>query len=128
MRWSFVRNPRLDPFGHCPPFLIKRGGDLKQLTRTGVPLGIFEDQTWKRDLVQLDPGDVLVLYSDGVTESQNVEKSFFGEDRLLESARGRLGNTASEIQDGIIGDLYSFMGEASQTDDIVLSILMRDPP
>jgi sigma-B regulation protein RsbU (phosphoserine phosphatase) len=108
--------------------LIKRGGDLKQLTRTGVPLGIFEDQTWKRDLVQLDPGDVLVLYSDGVTESQNVEKSFFGEDRLLESARGRLGNTASEIQDGIIGDLYSFMGEASQTDDIVLSILMRDPP
>jgi sigma-B regulation protein RsbU (phosphoserine phosphatase) len=114
--------------GHCPPFLIKLDGELNQLTRTGVPLGIFEDQTWKRGLVQLDPGDVLVLYSDGVTESQNVEKSFFGEDRLLESARGRLGNTASEIQDGIIGDLYSFMGEASQTDDIVLSILMRDPP
>lgn len=115
--------------GHCPPFLIKLDDDdLEQLIRTGVPLGIFEDKTWNRGVVQLDPGDVLVLYSDGVTEAQSVNKCFFGEDRLLESVSGRLGVSALEIQDSIMEDLHSFMGEASQADDIVLSILMREPP
>jgi sigma-B regulation protein RsbU (phosphoserine phosphatase) len=113
--------------GHCPPFLIKLEDDREQLIRTGVPLGIFEDQIWKRGVVQLDPGDVLVLYTDGVTEAQDVEKCIFGEDRLLEAVKRRLENAALEIQDGVMSDLYSFMGEAPQTDDIVLSILMRDP-
>jgi sigma-B regulation protein RsbU (phosphoserine phosphatase) len=116
--------------GHCPPFLFKlySDEDLGQLSRTGVPLGIFEDQTWNRGVIQFDPGDVLVLYSDGVTEAQNVDKGFFGEDRLIESVRERLGNSALEIQDNIIKNLQSFMGERSQTDDIVLSILLRESP
>ncbi len=113
--------------GHCPPFLIKRDDDFKQLIRTGVPLGVFDNQTWKRKAVYLDPGDVLVLYSDGVTEAQNVEKCFFGEDKLMEAVRRRFGKSALKIQDGIINDLHSFMGEVSQADDIVLSILMREP-
>lgn len=116
--------------GHCPPFLLNAHDQdrIERLKRTGVPLGIFEDQTWNQGIVQLYPGDVLVLYTDGVTEAQNEEKRFFGEDRLLEAMRGRLANTALEMQSGIIRDLHSFMGEASQTDDIVLSILMRELP
>ena len=114
--------------GHCPPFWFKlnTGEKCGQLIRTGVPLGIFRDQTWSQGVVQLDPGDVLVLYSDGVTEAQNVNKCFFGEDRLIEAVSGRLGNSALEIQEGILEDLQSFMGEKSQADDIVLSILMRE--
>jgi len=114
--------------GHWPPFLFKRDvdDDLGRLIRTGVPLGIFEDQNWNRGVVTLDPGDVLVFYSDGVTEAQNVNRYLFGEDRLIESIRGRLGNSALKIQDGIMKDLQGFMGDKSQTDDIVLSVLIRE--
>jgi sigma-B regulation protein RsbU (phosphoserine phosphatase) len=114
--------------GHCPPFLVnvQKHDQIEQLIRTGVPLGIYEDQTWNRSVVQFDPGNVLVLYSDGVTETQNMEKCLFGEGRLIKSISGRLGNSALEIQDGIIEDLHCFMGQASQADDIVLSILFRE--
>jgi sigma-B regulation protein RsbU (phosphoserine phosphatase) len=116
--------------GHCPPFLITLNDDedAEQLIRTGIPLGIFKEQTWKQGIVQLDPGDILVLYSDGITEAQNIDKCFFGENRLIESARGRLGDSAQEIQDGIIKDLQGYIGEASQADDIVLAILVRELP
>lgn len=116
--------------GHCPPFLINQydDKDIEQLGRTGVPLGIFKEQTWNQGIAQLDPGDTLVLYSDGITEAQNTDKCFFGENRLIASVREKLGNSAQEIQDGMIQDLQGYVGEASQTDDIILSILMRELP
>jgi sigma-B regulation protein RsbU (phosphoserine phosphatase) len=114
--------------GHCPPFLINFNNqdEFKQLIRTGTLLGIFEDQTWAQGIAQLDPGDLLVLYSDGITEARNVEKCFFGEDRLMKSVRERIGDSAQEIHDGILGDLHGFMGEVSQSDDIALSVLKRE--
>jgi sigma-B regulation protein RsbU (phosphoserine phosphatase) len=116
--------------GHCPPVLIKSddedGDGIQKLIRTGVPLGIFEDQTWSRGVAQLDPGDVLVLYSDGVTEALNVDRYLFGEDRLIGAIRRRVRKSPLEIQEGILEDLQSFSGETSQADDIVLSVLMRE--
>jgi len=114
--------------GHCPPFLFKVNADqdFEQLIRTGVPLGVFEDQTWKQSIVQLDSGDVMVLYTDGLTEAQNVDKVLFGENRLIEVIRGYMGHPAQEIQDGIIEELQRFVGDTSQSDDIVLSILLRE--
>jgi sigma-B regulation protein RsbU (phosphoserine phosphatase) len=115
--------------GHCPPFLFKHSGkEPGQLIRTGVPLGIFGEQTWNQGTLRLDSGDVLVLYTDGVTEAQDADECFYGEERLIESVKRRLGHSAQEIQDSIMEDLHRFMGEGSQTDDIVLSILMRDLP
>jgi sigma-B regulation protein RsbU (phosphoserine phosphatase) len=116
--------------GHSPPFLFKLDAsqDMGQLIRTGVPLGIFEDRTWKRGIEQLDPGDVLVLYTDGITEAQNIDNDFFGEDRLIESVRGNLGKSALVIQDSINEELHYFVGETAQSDDIVLSVLLRESP
>jgi sigma-B regulation protein RsbU (phosphoserine phosphatase) len=114
--------------GHCPPILISQNdnGAVERLTRTGVPLGIFAEQSWKQGIAQLDPGDVLVLYSDGITEARSMDDSFFGENRLIESVRRRLGKPAEEIQVGVLGDLEGFVGEAPQTDDIILCVLVRD--
>lgn len=114
--------------GHCPPFLFKVSSKehFDQLMRTGVPLGIFDDQTWNRGIRQLDPGDVLVLYSDGVTEAQNAIGDFFSEQRLIESAKRKLGYSAQDIHKNIIEDLQDFMGEALQSDDIILSIIKRE--
>jgi sigma-B regulation protein RsbU (phosphoserine phosphatase) len=115
--------------GHCPPYLfnLEYDNNPEQLIRTGVPLGIFEDQSWKRRIVNLNPCDVLVLYTDGITEAQNENKIFFGESRLVEVVRQRFGKSALEIHDSIINDLQNFIGEVSQTDDIVLLILLREP-
>jgi sigma-B regulation protein RsbU (phosphoserine phosphatase) len=114
--------------GHCPPFLFRHNAkkDVEQLIRTGVPVGVFEDQTWARGACQLEPGDVLVLYSDGVTEAQNANQGFFGEERLKKSVSKKLGNPAPDIHDNLVQELKHFIGETPQSDDIVLSILLRE--
>ncbi|MCP4717190.1 MAG: SpoIIE family protein phosphatase, partial [Deltaproteobacteria bacterium] len=71
--------------GHNPPVLIRRGQSLEQLTqRHGVPLGALEDAVYATDTVNLQPGDTLFLYTDGVTEAENSRQELFGEARLDE--------------------------------------------
>lgn len=114
--------------GHCPPFLIDPHNDdeYKQLIRTGVPLGIFKNRTWKRDEVKLEPGGVLVLYSDGITEAQNVEKRFFGEDGLRNALGGNHRRSAQDVQKAIMTNLNRYIGITPQSDDIVLAVLFRE--
>jgi serine phosphatase RsbU (regulator of sigma subunit) len=114
--------------GHCPPYLIsaQHGQDVQELVRTGVPLGILEDRVWGREAVQLAPGDALVLYTDGITEAQNEQGVFYGEDRLLESAKASLGCPAEGIRDAIVADVHRFVGDAPQFDDIALAVVVRD--
>jgi serine phosphatase RsbU (regulator of sigma subunit) len=116
--------------GHCPPYLIsaQHGQDVQELIRTGMPLGILEDRAWEREAVQLAPGDALVLYTDGITEAQNEQGVFYGEDRLLESARASLGCPAQGIRDAIVADVHSFVGNAPQFDDIALAVVVRGSP
>ena len=114
--------------GHNPPFLIsaQKGGDVQKLAATGKPLGMFEDETWQQGIVQLAPGDVLVSYTDGVTEAQNAEDSLFGEERLLSCVRANVGQSATDIRDAIIKDVYKHMGYAPQYDDVTLLMLVRE--
>ena len=116
--------------GHNPPywFSTRNGGKVRELNNTGPPLGLrmFPDMIWERRQVQLEPGDVLVLYSDGVTEAQDVSQEFFEEERLIEAAQASLGRSASEIQDAILTKVHQFMGDAPQADDITLFVLVRE--
>jgi serine phosphatase RsbU (regulator of sigma subunit) len=119
--------------GHCPPLHFHAGDarDVCRLVGTGIPLGILEDRTWGQETVQLDPGDTLVLYTDGITEAHQELPLLFGEDRLLESVRATLDRagaqrpSAQEIQDGILEDVHRFVDDAPQSDDIALTILIR---
>jgi sigma-B regulation protein RsbU (phosphoserine phosphatase) len=120
--------------GHCPPlhFHAKDSRDVHRLVGTGIPLGILEDKTWGQETVQLDSGDILVLYTDGITEAHHEMPLLFGEERLLESVRARLGtagsqrSSAQDIQDRILADVHRFVSGAPQSDDIALTILIRD--
>lgn len=114
--------------GHCPPCLIsaREGEKIRRLIRTGVPLGTFGSMTWDHEVVQLSPGDVLVLYTDGITEAHNTQWEFMGEDRLLESVSVNLGCTALEIQDAVLADVGRFVGDTPQSDDIALVVLLRE--
>jgi sigma-B regulation protein RsbU (phosphoserine phosphatase) len=116
--------------GHCPPYLVRaqNGEDVQRLIRTGLPLGIFADKVWEQRSAHLDPGDVLVLYTDGITEARSDRETFYGEDRLLESVRANLGRPARDIQDAVMTDIHRFVGDVPnvQRDDIALAILVRD--
>jgi NarL family two-component system response regulator LiaR len=114
--------------GHNPPYLLDpKGGDsVQELRRTGIPLGIPEDMTWEQRSVPVAPGHVLVLYTDGITEAQDGEEMFFGEERLLQVLRFTVGRSASDIQDALIAEVHGFVGDAPQHDDITLMVVVRD--
>lgn len=115
--------------GHNPPYLlnVQDGNTVLELDRTGVPLGILDGVTWQQKVVQLAPGDVLMLYTDGITEAQNAQEEFFDEDRLLGFIRASMGRAAQDIQDGIIAQVDAFVGDAPQSDDITLMVVVRAP-
>jgi len=113
--------------GHCPPYLIRAQGDraVQALHRTGMALGAAEDVRWGQESVQIAPGDVLVLYTDGVTEACNAQGAFLGKERLLESVRAALGCSAQGIQDALLADIREFVNDAPQSDDIALAVIVR---
>lgn len=127
----------LDPFtgtltysnaGHNPPyhFCVQTCGEVEALHRTGMPLGILNDTTWEKKSIQLHPGDVLVLYTDGITEAQNSQEIFFDERRLLMAVQTSLDRSAYDIQDSIIATVHEFVKAAPQFDDITLMVLVRE--
>jgi serine phosphatase RsbU (regulator of sigma subunit) len=115
--------------GHNPGYLLRAGGDdtFDTLSKTGIPLGMFEEMEWQKAKIQINPGDVLLLYTDGVTEAQNVADEEYGDDRLLEVGRTTMDQPAEEINDAIMNSIYDFVGEAPQFDDITLLVVVRDP-
>ena len=113
--------------GHNPPYLhsSRNGNAVQELDRTGVPLGILDDVTWQQGTAHLAPGDVLLMYTDGITEAQNAQEAFFDEDRLREIVRASAGRSALDIQDGLIAQVDAFVGDAPQSDDITLMVVVR---
>jgi phosphoserine phosphatase RsbU/P len=112
--------------GHNPP-LIAHGADgaLEQLGAGGLPLGILPDYDYREGRTQLRAGDVLVIYSDGVTETQDPEGEEFGAARLQEVVAQNLGLTASGIRDKIEAALSAFAQGTPAVDDITLVIVKR---
>ena len=115
--------------GHNPPFLLRRGdATVQALSRTGMPLGAFKGMTWEQQTLQLAPGDVLLLYTDGVTDAEDEGEAFFGQERLIEVARANLGRSAQDMQDATMAAIHEFMGGAPQFDDITLMLVVRGAP
>jgi sigma-B regulation protein RsbU (phosphoserine phosphatase) len=115
--------------GHNPPYLLdaRDGYEIQELDRTGVPLGILDGATWQERSVRMAPDDVLLLYTDGITEAQDAQDGFFDEDRLRDVARANMGRSAPEIQDAVIARVGAFVGDAPQSDDMALMVVVRDP-
>jgi serine phosphatase RsbU (regulator of sigma subunit) len=113
--------------GHNPPYLFHSGGegDPQALTRTGMPLGIIEQTSWEAAVITFQTGDVLVAYTDGVTEAQNESEEFYEDERLLAAARANIGHPAELMQTRFIKDIQDFVGAALQFDDMTLMIVKR---
>lgn len=114
--------------GHNPGFVLRANGSsqpIATLTRTGLPLGIFEGMAWKRESVTLAAGDVLVLYTDGVSEAQNSNRAEYGEQRLCDTVHAHCPQTADAILAAVTQDVQAFTGDAAQFDDITLLVAVR---
>ena len=113
--------------GHNPPFLYSANGDdIKYLTRTSLPVGIMAETSWEQGTVQMQPGDLLVMYTDGVTEAENSFAAFFGEARLQAVTLANFGRSVDIIESKVVTAVLDFVGDAPQFDDITLMILARD--
>lgn len=116
--------------GHNPPYLLstESSESVRGLRRTGMALGVLEDETWAQASVQLAPGDALVMYTDGVTEAQNAQEEFFGKERLLKAAQAEIGSSAHAMRDALLAAVHQFVGNASLAgrDDIALIVLVRN--
>jgi len=113
--------------GHPPALLAHCNGHVEKLPATGVPIGLFEDAVIRPQSAVLQPGDRLVIYTDGVTEAMNGARETFGIRRLQEVVARAQGASARELHDRILAALDAFTGGAEQHDDVTLAVIEYRP-
>jgi serine phosphatase RsbU (regulator of sigma subunit) len=112
--------------GHNAPLLLRADGKVERLSPTGTVLGLFPEAGYEQESCHLQPGDTLVLFSDGVTEAPRLGDGLeFGEDRLLDLVRARRHESAVQIAKRIETELFSFTAGAPLTDDATFVLVRR---
>jgi sigma-B regulation protein RsbU (phosphoserine phosphatase) len=109
--------------GHNPPMVL-RNNKITRIKATGVPVGLFCGSEYNANKITLEPGDTILTYTDGLTESHS-EETEYGEERLVESFL-RAGNQSPEmILDDLLNDNISFLKGMKPTDDVTLAVLKK---
>ncbi len=111
--------------GHNPPLYLKRDGEARWLRTGGTVLGAFGEADYQEKVAVLDPGDVLVMYTDGITEAGSPEGEAFGTERLLETVRRTAELRPRRIGEAIMSDVAEYAGPAAWADDRTLLIVRR---
>jgi sigma-B regulation protein RsbU (phosphoserine phosphatase) len=110
--------------GHEAPFVVSRDRGLRQLiTDGGPPLGAIAGFLYPIDRDRITPGEVLLLYTDGVTEAENADHTLYGRDRLAEALAKAPTNHARNLVEAMIDDIRNFVGQAEQADDVTVLAL-----
>jgi serine phosphatase RsbU (regulator of sigma subunit) len=114
--------------GHNPPVLLRRNGEAGYLAgEAGTILGIVEGLAYSEDTLALEPGDGLLLYTDGITEAMDQDHEIFGEERLLRELDGLAGKDAQGLVETVLGAVGHHAQDAEQSDDITLLALRLGP-
>jgi sigma-B regulation protein RsbU (phosphoserine phosphatase) len=116
--------------GHNSPILLHRGdgGKVTRLEPGGTVVGLIENVEYQEGSVRISPGDLLVAFTDGISEAMNLDDEEWGEDRLLDSIRGCHAKTAQEMLEIIFAAATQFAGTAPQHDDMTLVVLRAFAP
>jgi sigma-B regulation protein RsbU (phosphoserine phosphatase) len=109
--------------GHPSPFLIRRGVAEDVFTEGSYPVGLVPEAEYTVVCLQLEPGDTLVLFSDGVTEAMDPAEQLFGVPRLREVLTGHLQTPLDELQRIVLESVENFSRGASQADDLTLLLV-----
>jgi len=110
--------------GHNPPLLFRTDGEVRELTTPGIALGVLEDVVLGEDQVTLEVGDILVCYTDGLTEAINGAEEAFGVERLTEAVAAHREQSAEALVAAINGALLRFT-ERPPFDDLTLVVIKR---
>ena len=113
--------------GHNPPMLVGRSG-VRRLETGGLILGLFPHATYEEETLQLDDGDTLIVFSDGVTEALNLAGDEFGEERLLPCITENRSSTPEVLLDKILATVRTFAESAAQNDDVTALVLRYGKP
>ena len=112
--------------GHNPPFVLDARGQLSALGSSGFPLGMFPQATYETGAVKLGPGDLVVLFTDGIPEGRNAQSEDFTEERLKSLVLNHRGLSAAQLSQIIIGDVQGFATGTEPCDDITLVVIKRN--
>jgi len=115
---------RLLNAGHLPPMVL-HGSDIREIPRGSPALGLMKTSKFQEQEVELNPGDLLLAYSDGVTEARNERDEFFGDQRLNSIIRKSTGISPEKVGEKILYEVDMFVGDAPRSDDLSLVIIKR---
>jgi len=110
--------------GHNPPLLLRIGGTIDRLDKgSGLPLGVMTSGGYDDFMVEMAPGDVLLLYSDGITEAMDGDGQLYTEDRLSRVLSGQSAKKADSILKAVLDDVQRHANGAEPSDDITLVVV-----
>jgi serine phosphatase RsbU (regulator of sigma subunit) len=109
--------------GHNPPLLVRREGSVEELSEGGLAFGVLPDSHYEERPIPLRPGDVLVMYTDGVSESENEMGEQWGVQRLEDLVRAHARESAASILEAVTQAVLAWAGERGPSDDLTLLVL-----
>jgi serine phosphatase RsbU (regulator of sigma subunit) len=111
--------------GHNPPAIVRSDGSVARLSAGGMVVGMFDLATYEQGEVRLDPGDRLVLFTDGITEAESSEGLEFGDDRLLETVVRHRSSNADGMLRGLFDEVTRFAGRHLRDDATAIAVVIR---
>jgi serine phosphatase RsbU (regulator of sigma subunit) len=115
LRWSNA--------AHCPPIVLRTDGATEFLSTSGMPVGLLEIARYEVNTTQLQPGDKVIIYTDGLTDAHSEEGQLFGTKRLLGVISRHQKVSCSELHQAILEEFEEFTREAEQADDVTLLVV-----
>ncbi len=113
--------------GHPPVLVVGAGGDLQHLSASGTPLGMFAEAVYTVVESRLRVGDKLVIYTDGLLDSENDDRASFGLQRLRETVAANAAASSRELQAAILAAVHAFTDGAAAADDVTLAVIEYRP-
>lgn len=111
--------------GHNPPYLVRIDGSVEELNVGGLLLGVMEGLPYEMGTATLNPGDVVTMFTDGVTEAIDDKEEEYGEERLIECLLRERHRTAQEIMDSVLQDVERFTGQRPVLDDDLTIVVLK---
>lgn len=109
--------------GHCYPLIFNAKGEFKKLEKGGLILGMLDDYPYQEEKIVLEPGELILLFTDGITEAFNKENEQFEEERLIKVVQENFHRDAKEISQQIVNHVTAFQEDVPQSDDLTLVVV-----
>jgi hypothetical protein len=112
--------------GHNPPLVLRRDGSVERLGATGVALGILTEAAFESAETSFEPGDRLLLYTDGIVEADNLQEEEYGEERLREFLQAHRDDTSAILVENLVGSVLAHAGPVKPRDDMTVLLAGRE--